>query len=157
MNTNGGVMSYAFSPRSASMACKIIKWFHCLMKLDVHSCGNDAMPAIDLRGLLRTASHRSQRPTAHAFLQKDTLELFGSGCTLSDVHKRLAGKAQRTQSHRALGRLWPLTQETAGRRLLIRSCWSFWVRHSFNCCLGPWLYSEAGNSMQSRFHKELHV
>ena len=42
------------------------------------------------------------RPTAHAFLQKDALELFGSGCTLSDVHKRLAGKAQRAQSLRAL-------------------------------------------------------
>ena len=44
------------------------------------------------------------RPTAHAFLQKDALELFGSVCTLSDVHKRLAGKAQRAQSLRALGR-----------------------------------------------------
>ena len=47
---------------------------------------------------------RSQRPTVHAFLQKDALELFGSGCTPSVVHERLTGKAQSAQSLRALGR-----------------------------------------------------
>ena len=92
-------MSYAFSPRSACMACKIITWFHCshgLLKLVIHYLAKqDAAPA---------SFSWSQRPTVHAFLQKDALELFGSGCTPSVVHERLTGKAQSAQLLRALGR-----------------------------------------------------
>ena len=79
--------------------------------------------------------------------------LYSLGCP-----QALGGKGPtRTIASRAYGP-WPLPQETAGRWLLIRSRWSFWVRHSFNCCLAPCFCSEAGNSMhQSRFREELHV
>ena len=89
-------------------------------------------------------SHRSQRPTVHAFLQKDALELFISGSTLSDVHA-LGENGPKRFAH-LCGR------ERFPRDCLIRSCWSFWIRHSFNCCL----CRKAGNSMhQSRFREEL--
>ena len=82
-------MSYAFSPRSACM------------HIYAHGHGmqnNHVIPLSHGSWISRSTMPLQPRPTT----QKDALELFGSGCTLSDVHKRLAGKAQRAQSLRAL-------------------------------------------------------
>ena len=63
----------------------------CMARKNNH-CPNGLLKSA-MQNLASTmASHRSQRPIVHAFLQERTL--FKSGSTLSDVHERLARMAQ---------------------------------------------------------------